>query len=42
MANSIRKRSEVPVEHTWKVEDLGKAIFYHDRQLNERFLTALT
>ncbi len=27
---------------TWKVEDLGKAIFYHDRQLNERFLTALT
>ena len=22
MANSIRKRSEVPVEHTWKVEDL--------------------
>ncbi len=27
---------------TWKVEDLGKAIFYHDRQLNERFLTVLT
>lgn len=27
---------------TWKVEDLGKAVFYHDRQLNERFLTALT
>lgn len=27
---------------TWKVEDLGKAIFYHDRVLNERFLTALT
>ena len=27
---------------TWKAEDLGKAIFYHDRQLNERFLTALT
>lgn len=27
---------------TWKVEDLGKAIFYHDRQLNERFLEVLT
>lgn len=27
---------------TWKAEDLGKAIFYHDRVLNERFLTALT
>lgn len=27
---------------TWKAEDLGKAIFYHDRQLNERFLTVLT
>lgn len=27
---------------TWKTEQLGKAIFYHDRQLNERFLTALT
>lgn len=27
---------------TWDVEKLGKAIFYHDRQLNERFLTALT
>lgn len=27
---------------TWKTEDLGKAIFYHDRQLNERFLTVLT
>ncbi len=27
---------------TWKAENLGKAIFYHDRQLNERFLTALT
>ena len=27
---------------TWKAEQLGKAIFYHDRQLNERFLTALT
>ncbi|WP_417226921.1 catechol 2,3-dioxygenase [Amphritea sp.] len=26
----------------WKVEDLGKAIFYHDRVLNERFLTVLT
>jgi len=27
---------------TWKAEDLGKAIFYHDRILNERFLTVLT
>jgi catechol 2,3-dioxygenase len=27
---------------TWKAEDLGKAIFYHDRQLNERFLGVLT
>jgi catechol 2,3-dioxygenase len=27
---------------TWLAEDLGKAIFYHDRQLNERFLTVLT
>jgi catechol 2,3-dioxygenase len=27
---------------TWKAEDLGKAIFYHDRQLNERFLEVLT
>lgn len=27
---------------TWTTEVLGKAIFYHDRQLNERFLTALT
>lgn len=27
---------------TWTADQLGKAIFYHDRQLNERFLTALT
>lgn len=27
---------------TWTTDNLGKAIFYHDRQLNERFLTALT
>lgn len=27
---------------TWDAEQIGKAIFYHDRQLNERFLTALT
>ncbi|MAY39263.1 MULTISPECIES: catechol 2,3-dioxygenase [Spongiibacter] len=27
---------------TWQAEQLGKAIFYHDRQLNERFLTVLT
>ncbi len=27
---------------TWDVEQLGKAIFYHDRQLNERFLTVVT
>ncbi|MBV1789111.1 catechol 2,3-dioxygenase [Marinobacterium sp. D7] len=27
---------------TWDADKLGKAIFYHDRQLNERFLTVLT
>jgi catechol 2,3-dioxygenase len=27
---------------TWQAEVLGKAIFYHDRQLNERFLTVVT
>ena len=27
---------------TWDAEQIGKAIFYHDRVLNERFLTALT
>lgn len=27
---------------TWTAENLGKAIFYHDRQLNERFLEVLT
>ncbi|WP_026244459.1 catechol 2,3-dioxygenase [Dasania marina] len=27
---------------TWQTEALGKAIFYHDRVLNERFLTVLT
>ncbi len=27
---------------TWDADKLGKAIFYHDRVLNERFLTTLT
>lgn len=27
---------------TWQAEKLGKAIFYHDRELNERFLTVVT
>lgn len=27
---------------TWTADQLGKAIFYHERQLNERFLTVLT
>lgn len=27
---------------TWDAEKLGKAIFYHDRALNERFLSVLT
>nr|pir catechol 2,3-dioxygenase (EC 1.13.11.2) - Alcaligenes sp [Alcaligenes sp.]AAB33919.1 catechol 2,3-dioxygenase [Alcaligenes] len=27
---------------TWLAKDLGKVIFYHDRVLNERFLTVLT
>lgn len=27
---------------TWTADALGKAIFYHDRVLNERFLTVLT
>lgn len=33
--------SDQPVV-TWEAEKLGKAIFYHDRQLNERFLTVVT
>ncbi|WP_286239506.1 catechol 2,3-dioxygenase [Neptuniibacter halophilus] len=27
---------------TWTADELGKAIFYHDRVLNERFLSVLT
>lgn len=27
---------------TWDADQLGKAIFYHDRVLNERFLSVLT
>lgn len=27
---------------TWSADQLGKAIFYHDRVLNDRFLTVLT
>ncbi len=27
---------------TWDAEQIGKAIFYHDRQLNERFLGVVT
>lgn len=27
---------------TWTADQLGKAIFYHTRELNERFLTAVT
>ncbi|MBT7950261.1 MAG: catechol 2,3-dioxygenase [Gammaproteobacteria bacterium] len=27
---------------TWNAEELGKAIFYHDRKLNENFLTVVT
>jgi len=27
---------------TWTADQMGKAIFYHDRVLNERFLTVLT
>lgn len=27
---------------TWMSKELGKAIFYHDRKLNERFLTVVT
>ena len=27
---------------TWTVDRLGKAIFYHDRKLNERFMTVMT
>lgn len=27
---------------TWTTEQLGKAIFYHDRELNERFLEVVT
>ena len=27
---------------TWNADELGKAIFYHDRKLNENFLTVVT
>ncbi|MDY6929972.1 MAG: catechol 2,3-dioxygenase [Pseudomonadota bacterium] len=27
---------------TWEIEQIGKAVFYHDRALNERFMTVLT
>jgi len=27
---------------TWDAEEIGKAIFYHDRKLNENFLTVVT
>ena len=27
---------------TWDADQIGKAVFYHDRALNERFMTALT
>lgn len=27
---------------TWTADKLGKAIFYHTRELNDRFLSALT
>ena len=27
---------------TWTADELGKAIFYHDRKLNENFLTVVT
>lgn len=27
---------------TWHLRDIGKAIFYHSRQLNEKFLTVMT
>jgi catechol 2,3-dioxygenase len=27
---------------TWTAENIGKAIFYHDRRLNERFMTVVT
>jgi catechol 2,3-dioxygenase len=29
-------------EITWPVEDVGRAIFYHDRKLNEAFLAVVT
>ena len=28
--------------NVWTVDQLGKGIFYHDRELNERFTTVLT
>ena len=28
--------------YTWTWEEIGSAIFYHTRQLNERFLTVVT
>jgi catechol 2,3-dioxygenase len=27
---------------TWTDDELGKAIFYHDRKLNEKFLSVFT
>ena len=27
---------------TWDAEEIGKAIFYHDRKLNENFLGVVT
>ncbi len=27
---------------TWPADDLGRGIFYHDRQLNEAFLSVTT
>jgi catechol 2,3-dioxygenase len=27
---------------TWPVEEMGRAVFYHTRQLNERFLSVVT
>jgi len=27
---------------TWSWEEMGRGVFYHTRQLNERFLTVVT
>ena len=36
----MRSSDREPI--TWDAEEIGKAIFHHDRRLNESFLTVVT